>query len=344
MINRNSTADLLKGIALLLMIQVHILELFATENIFNCFIGKVFLFLGGPPVAPLFLTIFGYFIISSKKSANQLLLRGLKIFVLGMFLNVGLNLHLIISVSRGIYDLNIWQFVFGVDILPFAGFAIFTIALIKPIIERHLFVTLSCIIVVVLLGGFLQNYIPQNTTLQYVSAFFYGGVKWSYFPLFPWLGYPLTGIAFYQFQQKINLSFLATAKSKLITSIIFIVFIIFTITYAINVSSNLQNYYHHSFLFFTWVILFLGFYVFILNDINTSLKSNYVTNYLKWLGKNVTLVYVIQWLIIGNMATDIYRTISSPFVLIISVLGITVITSALCYFILKTFGKKITTS
>jgi uncharacterized membrane protein len=206
MINRNSTADLLKGIALLLMIQVHILELFATEQISNSHLGNLLLFLGGPPVAPLFVAIFGYFIAFSKKSASQLLLRGLKVFVLGMFLNVGLNLNLIISVSKGIYDLNIWQFVFGVDILPFAGIAIAIIALIKPIVEKHFLVMLACIIVVILLGSFLPNYTPQNTTLQYVSAFFYGGVKWSYFPLFPWLGYPLTGIAFYQLQQKINLN------------------------------------------------------------------------------------------------------------------------------------------
>jgi hypothetical protein len=27
-----------------------------------------------------------------------------------------------------------------------------------------------------------------------------------------------------------------------------------------------------------------------------------------WLGKNITLFYIIQWLIIGNIATAIYQT------------------------------------
>ena len=30
--------------------------------------------------------------------------------------------------------------------------------------------------------------------------------------------------------------------------------------------------------------------------------------YLKWLGRHVTLVYVLQWLIIGNVGTAIYKT------------------------------------
>ena len=67
MANRTQTADLLKGIAVILMIQVHIIELFANHTIFNSDYGKLLLFLGGPLVAPIFSILFGYFIASSKK-------------------------------------------------------------------------------------------------------------------------------------------------------------------------------------------------------------------------------------------------------------------------------------
>jgi len=33
-----------------------------------------------------------------------------------------------------------------------------------------------------------------------------------------------------------------------------------------------------------------------------------VIAFLRWLGKNITVFYVIQWLIIGNIATAIYQT------------------------------------
>jgi surface polysaccharide O-acyltransferase-like enzyme len=33
-----------------------------------------------------------------------------------------------------------------------------------------------------------------------------------------------------------------------------------------------------------------------------------VGNFLIWLGRNITSFYVIQWLIIGNIATEIFQT------------------------------------
>ena len=64
--SRIKTADLLKGIAAILMIQVHIIELFATNDISESTAGKFLLFLGGPAVAPVFIILLGYFIVESK--------------------------------------------------------------------------------------------------------------------------------------------------------------------------------------------------------------------------------------------------------------------------------------
>jgi len=43
--SRNRTADLLKGVAVILMVQVHIVELFAQQSIFDSFAGSIFFFL-----------------------------------------------------------------------------------------------------------------------------------------------------------------------------------------------------------------------------------------------------------------------------------------------------------
>ena len=105
--NRTHTADVLKGIAILLMIQVHVVELFAIHELAASSVGKVFMFLGGPPVAPLFMVLFGYFISVSHKSRQQLIVRGLKIFALGMLLNLALNCNLIYTVWRGLLQIDI---------------------------------------------------------------------------------------------------------------------------------------------------------------------------------------------------------------------------------------------
>ena len=69
---RNHSLDLLKGIAVLLMIQVHVMELFASVAVSNSTAGKLSLFLGGAPVAPFFMIIFGYFIAKPDRKSTRL--------------------------------------------------------------------------------------------------------------------------------------------------------------------------------------------------------------------------------------------------------------------------------
>jgi len=57
--NRNQTADLLKGFAVIFMIQVHVIEQFATQTLYDSLWGKISLFLGGPFCAPVFLAVMG---------------------------------------------------------------------------------------------------------------------------------------------------------------------------------------------------------------------------------------------------------------------------------------------
>jgi len=41
------------------MVQVHIMELFARQDIFEDTVGKISLFFGGPPAAPVFMAVMG---------------------------------------------------------------------------------------------------------------------------------------------------------------------------------------------------------------------------------------------------------------------------------------------
>jgi len=335
-LNRTQTADLLKGLAALLMIQVHIIELFATPDIYNSSLGKIALFLGGPPVAPLFIVVFGYFIADSKKTAIQLIIRGLKIILLGLFLNIALNFNLIISVNKGILDINIWPYIFGVDILPLAGLSIIIIiAILKKAIDRSIILLILFIVISACLGTFLLNYPTEQPHLKYVSSLFYGTSWWSYFPLFPWLSYSLAGIAFYKLQHLLDLTVLNKPIIKIMLGILFLLFLIFTIQYSIAVSSDLPAYYHHGLIFFLWVISFLSLYSFFINEIEKMLGTSIVFRYIKWLGKNITVIYVIQWIIIGNITTEIYKTVAYKPYLLFSFIAIVFVSSSICYFWIK---------
>jgi uncharacterized membrane protein len=332
---RTQIADVLKGIAVLLMIQVHIVELFADNLFYTSYFGKIFLFIGGPPVAPLFALLFGYFIARSQKTFNQLLIRGLKIIGLGMLLNIALNFNLILSVYKGLFEVDLWPYIFGIDILQFAGFSLIIIAFLKKVFQKSLFFTILCVFIVAFLGQFLTDFIPNNIILKYISALFYGSTHWSYFPLFPWLAYPLAGIAFFRIQKSYDLSILIKPKFISLITLLFLGFMALTINYAISISSNLTLYYHHSLIFMLWVLLFLAFYSLLINEINMLIGGSFLFKYFKWLGENVTLIYVIQWIIIGNLATSIYKTISNPLNLLFYFMGILIMSSGIGYLILK---------
>lgn len=332
---RVQTADILKGIAVLLMIQVHIVELFATDDIYNSTSGKVLLFLGGPPVAPIFMITFGYFVCSSPKTTMQLVLRGVGIFTLGMLLNLALNFNLILSVYRQKLQVNIWPYVFGVDILQFAGLSLIIMALLNRMLQKRIWLTLSVIFLSVYIGKLLLYYLPENNTLLFLSAYFYGSSHWSYFPLFPWLAYPMTGIGLYQLQQSNYVSFLNFVKTKIILGSVLLLLLALTIKYGISVSSNLTLYYHHGTLFFLWVIVFCLLYSLLTHEANQWIKETVVIKYIMWLGKNVTLLYIIQWILIGNIATEIYKTISDPIYLVCWFIVILTATSSLSFLILK---------
>ncbi|MGZ3866907.1 MAG: heparan-alpha-glucosaminide N-acetyltransferase domain-containing protein [Bacteroidia bacterium] len=332
---RSYTADLMKGAAVLLMIQVHILELFADNSILNSNTGKILMFLGGPPVAPVFALILGYFIAASDKTTLRLIARAGKVFGLGLLLNIALNFNLIVSVNKGLYSIDLLPYIFGVDILPFAGISIFTIAILRKLLEKNIIIPITLIFIVSFLGTYLLNFIPERHVFKYLTSVFYGSCSWSYFPLFPWLAYPLAGFTFYRIKKQSENAISERTQVKIALGVLLVFIIGSTLKKAIRVSNNLDQYYHHGLLFFLWVISFLSVYGLFASEVADRISENIFVKYIKWLGKNVTAIYVIQWVITGNIATEIYKTITSPAQLIVWYFAILTSSSVLAYLFLR---------
>lgn len=311
--SRNRTADLLKGIAVLLMVQIHIIELFAQQSIYDSFAGSILLFLGGPPAAPIFMTVMGYFIARGNSKLSTSIFRGLKLIGAGLLLNFGLNFHLFIKIYNETIVTSPWPYLFGVDILFLAGLSIINISLFQKIFKKQLIPYILLIVIILLIPEFLPY--PENPgTISYISALFYSNSWWSYFPVIPWLIYPVTGFLFYIIEP-----FFTDLVNKRISAILILsisgAILVFTIEYGISIASNLHVYYHHNFFYYLFTLNFMIFWSVLFNTI-TSLSRNYVTNFIEWMGKNVTVFYVIQWLLIGNIATGLYKTQNSIQVII----------------------------
>lgn len=308
--DRNQTADLLKGFAVLMMIQVHLMELFAQKEVAQSLVGRISLFQGGPPAAPLFMAVMGYFLAQSKKSFLHNIKRGLLLILGGILLNVGLNLHLLVLIYLDKFQLNPLNYILGADILPLAGLSIILIALIKKVTkDNFLFSTIFSLIILIFILIFHDATIDHqanSSALLYVQAFLWGRLEWSYFPFLPWAAYPLIGFLYEKINE--NLKIEQSTKDFFVLFSAVVTFV--SLKYGIEVSSNLNEYYHHNWLYTLWIIQFLILITFTFNRIEISFGKNYFIIYLKWLGENVTSVYVVQWLIIGNFATLIYQTMN----------------------------------
>jgi uncharacterized membrane protein len=331
---RHQTFDLLKGLAVLFMIQVHILELFASPEIFQSTLGKILLFIGGPPCAPVFLFVFGYFISKSRKTFLQLIKRGALVLIVGLLLNIALNFNLFYSVFKGSIQASVFEYLFGIDILINAGFSLFILAVIKHLKIKNPVLLIALMLISAFLGLFLLKFTPESYIQKYFFAVVFGATSWSYFPVFPWISYTLAGYTFYQVSKALKFDLLNWFRTKAIIIGAFLLFLFFTFKFALVISSNLQQYYHHGFIFFVWVLVFMAFYGFFINESERLFGKTLLLKYIKWLGKNVTMVYIIQWVIIGNIATEIYRSVDSSFVLVGSFLIILLLTSLISYFIL----------
>ena len=149
--------DLLKGFAVLFMIQIHIIELFIDYAGRESLFGKLSMFFGGPFTAIIFMIVMGYFIAKSKKPFVKNLLRGVKIFAVGLLLNIGLNFNLLLKIKYANWQFNPLEYIFGVDILYLAGLSVIFIAFLKTLKKGQAWVAIIFVFLVIGLTGFMNE-------------------------------------------------------------------------------------------------------------------------------------------------------------------------------------------
>lgn len=340
---RQPVPDLLKGFAVIAMIQVHIMEQFARPEILNGPPGEVSLFLGGPFAAPVFMAVMGYFLGREKQASREAgkqdilkkLRRGSALIVLGLLLNIGLNFNLLLHIFQGKYDTDPFQYIFGADILPLAGLSIVFIGLVELFLKKRAWPVTALAFAVPVITPYLPV-LPGN--LKYLQAFLYGPLDWSYFPLFPWLAYPLLGYGVKRMEIEMPSRFKKIRKNDWY-ALIPVILVQGLVVKAFNIITDLPSYYHHGILLFVWMLGFLFGWPYLVSMINNIAADSQIIRFIKWLGEHVTLVYVVQWLIIGNLAFYLSGTqYILPMLLWFAV--ILAVTSVLSLLILKLWKKR----
>jgi hypothetical protein len=299
--------DLLKGIAVFVIIPVHIMETFIDYPGRESLFGKALLLPGGPVAVPIFMLVMGYFVAMSKKSTGQNMFRGMLIFTVGILLNIGLNFHLLLKIKFYGWQLNPLQAIFGVDIFMLAGLSIILLTVLKTLKNQQHWIALALILLVSGSTSYM-NEILMVTERNYILPFIGGNYSWSYFPLFPWLSYPLAGFLFQKREHHIREFFHRHRALRIAFPIIVFLLVAIFSGYGIETTINLDKYYHHNFPFFLWTLGVDLLWFLLIGFIVRKFARFPVITFFEWLGKNITAFYIIQWLIIGNIATAIYQT------------------------------------
>jgi uncharacterized membrane protein len=322
--------DVLKGVAVMLMIQVHITELFATEAFYNSLAGRISLFLGGVPAAPMFMAVMGFFFAIIPRSTVSHFRRGVQLIVYGFLLNIGLNLNLFFKIFKGNINTDPLPYIFGVDILFLAGLALIILAVTTVFSKKRPVPLLVIALIVATIPVVLPFYLGNNEVLRFIFAYFHSHEWWSYFPVFPWLAYPLSGAAagfIYTENKEESARFFARLAFLVVSLLVLVVLF----GYGFNISADLPAYYHHGPLFFGWALVFITLIALFFNKLMQLVGTeNFVFRFLGWAGRQVTAFYVFQWLIIGNLATIIYKTVEPEF-LILWFAGISAASAALVW-------------
>jgi fucose 4-O-acetylase-like acetyltransferase len=151
----------------------------------------------------------------------------------------------------------------------------------------------------------------DNDPVAFVRAFFTGAAHWSYFPVLPWFAYVLIGMSFRVFMKNNQFSDFLSKEHIWIFVMPLVIILLFTFNWGSEITHTLEGkggYYHHGFLFFVWVTAFIAVYSILIHLMDIKMAGNSGSRFLQWLGRHVTLVYIVQWIIIGNLATDFYRS------------------------------------
>ncbi|MDD3954224.1 MAG: heparan-alpha-glucosaminide N-acetyltransferase domain-containing protein [Lentisphaeria bacterium] len=309
--------DHVRGILVALMIMCHTVIVYGTDRVLESPLG-VFLakIMGTWPGAPVFMILMGIFFVYPKaKPAQVRIARGVKLFLLGLVLNclrlvfpylmaklvnpdAFLNIHYLTPNS----DFPVlWQLFYLMDILTFAGLAFILLALFELVFKKdwHLVVLgLLVALIAPALWGTGRDWGVFYPLVQpfWGNALIPGLESDTSFPVFPWLVYPIVGILIGRAIVR------GDAYGTVLKKMLFAALVLgaagglFVFLSKTNQFGDFYRMYPGgTFLCVAIGLLWIGQFM-LFTKLGVFQK---ILDYLIFWSKNITLIYLVQWVLIG---------------------------------------------
>lgn len=332
---RVAAFDHVRGLAVIFMIISHVALMFGSGEAAVTPVGRFMNdFCGTAPAAPVFMLLMGIFMIfPSEKGGGQLFCRGLKLFGLGLLLNVIrmvipfflLSIFVpeefermctMLQVSRAeVY----WRIFYNVDILGFAGVACMIIAVLSLILKKGWQWVLSGIVTIIAapylwgrgedLGVFFYLLQPL-----WGRQFVEGVPTDTAFPAFPWLIFPIFGLIIGRFLKDGRKEAQLAALLVRISLLTGAVGALLVWKYGMGQFGDYYRMYAGgTFLVLTFAALWTALFIWL----SRFERLRAIFDHLVFWSRHITLIYFVQWFIFGFSVLLLYfRRVDNPLILI----------------------------
>ncbi|MBW1294191.1 heparan-alpha-glucosaminide N-acetyltransferase domain-containing protein [Aquimarina litoralis] len=305
--NRILAIDFGRGFSVIAMIMVHTLWIHAQQNVqSDTFLGHFIHFVGrGTPV---FLITMGVsFMISRNQSIQSAIKRGILILGVAYLMNflkfltpilVGLMPDSFITAYGWESPLNIEKYMYLLltgDILQLAGISLVILGFVRAYVKNK-FLILGLAIVIAFLSVELRDFQSGTVGLSYITQLLWSNGYWVYFSVFPWISFILLGMFFGQWYIEMDYDQDKLFKRMFIGGII-------CILVGAPLVFMAEEYHFNDFFHLGpgGVIYLAGWNFAVLSIFHwllTKTKNNSVYRTFYYCSKNVTSLYVIQWVLI----------------------------------------------
>jgi uncharacterized membrane protein len=301
--------DLARGLAIVFMVMIHVLGHYGNAASWASPLGQIVIFFGGPTAAPVFMFLMGASLAFSRRaSAAGIARRGLWLLFLAYTLNV---LRGVLPATLGLAS----GYVTEADISPY------TPATLLTLVDIHQMAGLALLVIAGLTVFFVSGGVARRAALiglaflvAIVSPSLWGtttgiapvdlglgllwGTEWNvFFPLFPWIAYPLVGYAYgrtlvgrpdrRRFVRRMGLVGLATAAAGVAIIAVF------------HPSIGVEDYWRQPPGILLAILGLVLAWLAVADVVVSRVRSNPVFERLYGWSGRVTAMYCIHWILIG---------------------------------------------
>lgn len=338
--------DLARGFTVFIMPSVHVVMLYSNASVQQSILVDILAFLAEGPGAQLFMLLMGaYFTFSTTINKQTVFKRAFYLLILAYVLNF---LKFILPLLLGWVPENFLQelqlqndtsavpfFLLLGDILHFAAIAYLLLYLVYQL-KHYQYWSLVFAIAIMLLSPLVWDVKTGFIFVDYLLQLLGGHPPYVFFPVFPWLVYPLFGL---------TLGFLL--KQYQVTEVLYkigklgIVLLVISCMFPATKSQGEWPIFYRT--EFPDTIFHLGFvlaWLGIVHWISSKATSNWFFSLLTFCSRNITSIYIIQWaLIFWSMGLTGYLTLNFTSTFLIMA-AISVLTFLLVWLANHIYGKK----